>query len=194
MNSWKSVDGVLAAIEDVDERDRQHVRGLTPQVPIQRLALGRRGGMGGRERHAEQRVGAEPPLVRGAVEHDQQAVKARLVQCVEASDRLCNLAVHVRHRVEDALPAVSGPVAIAQLDRLVRTGRGARRDDRASPCTAIEPHLDLDRGVAARVEHLAPMDREDRRPHRSGRASTPGSFLPSTNSSEAPPPVETWLI
>ena len=25
-------------------------------------------------------------------------------------------------------------------------------------------------------------------------ASTPGSFLPSRNSSEAPPPVEMWVI
>src|SRR5258708_21116009 len=41
-----------------------------------------------------------------------------------------------------------------------------------------------------------PVGGEDRSLHyvRSSRASTPGSALPSRNSSDAPPPVETWLI
>src|SRR5258706_440181 len=40
--------------------------------------------------------------------------------------------------------------------------------------------------------HL-PVAREDERPHASSSAATPGSSFPSRNSSEAPPPVETWV-
>src|SRR5207237_9194975 len=52
--------------------------------------------------------------------------------------------------------------------------------------------------VARAVVHL-PVGREERPlehhfPLRASSASTPGSGLPSRNSSEAPPPVETWLI
>src|SRR5439155_4880636 len=108
--------------------------------------------------------------------------------------RLGDLAVHVRHGVEHALSAVAGAVPVPQLDRFVGAGRRTRRHDRATPRPTGQPHLHLDRWVAARVQHLAPVDGGDRRAHRSGSASTPGSFLPSTNSSDAPPPVETWLI
>src|SRR5467141_403942 len=38
-----------------------------------------------------------------------------------------------------------------------------------------------------------PIAREDQGPHASSSAATPGSSLPSKNSSDAPPPVETWV-
>ena len=185
---------VLAAVEDVHQRDRQDVGRVTPQVPIQRQPFRRGCGMGGCQRDAEQRVGAKAALVRRPVKHDQQTVEARLVKRVEACHRLGDLGVHVRDRVQHPLPAVARLVAVAQLDRLVGTGGRAGGNYRATPSPAGKAHLDLDRGVAARIKDLAPVDGGDRRAHRSGRASTPGSFLPSTNSSEAPPPVETWLI
>ena len=84
-----------AAVEDVHHRHRQHVRGLAAEVAPQRQALlGRRRARGG-QRHAEDRVGAEARLVVGAVELDQRAVERRLVERVEAGDRLGDLAVDV---------------------------------------------------------------------------------------------------
>ena len=58
----------------------------------------------------------------------------------------------------DALAAEAG-AAVAQLDRLVLAGRGARRarsPGRVAP--GREHDLDLDGGVAARVEDLAADD------------------------------------
>src|ERR1700709_2577679 len=47
-----------------------------------------------------------------------------------------------------------------------------------------------------RPEIHLPIGREDRTLHQclSSSAATPGRTLPSRNSSDAPPPVETWLI
>jgi len=42
-----------------------------------------------------------------AVEHDQEAVEARLIERVESGDCLGDLSVHVGNCVEDALAAVA---------------------------------------------------------------------------------------
>ena len=66
-----------AAVEDVHHRHRQDVRALAAEVAPQRQPLlGGRGVRGG-QRDAEDRVGAEPRLVRRAVELDQRAVERR---------------------------------------------------------------------------------------------------------------------
>ena len=73
-----AVVGVGAAVEHVHHRHGQHVRGLAAEVAPQRQPL--LGGRGVRrgERHGEDRVGAEPRLVRRPVELDQQPVERRL--------------------------------------------------------------------------------------------------------------------
>src|SRR5216684_7463121 len=43
-----------------------------------------------------------------------------------------------------------------------------------------------------RPEVHLPVGGEQQPPHASSSAATPGSGLPSRNSSDAPPPVETW--
>src|SRR3712207_5966322 len=56
---------------------------------------------------------------------------------------------------------------------------------------AGQERLDVRLRLAARLVHL-PVGRDERGAgHRS--TSTPGSSLPSTSSSDAPPPVDTWL-
>ena len=59
------------------------------------------------------------------------------------------------------LPPNRRLVAVAQLDRLVRAGRGARRHRRAAPHAALEHHVDLDRRIAAAVQDLAGDDVDD---------------------------------
>ena len=82
----------------------------------------------GRERDAEDGVRAEAALVRRAVELDQRAVDRRLVAVRRSpATRLRDLAVHVGDGPRDALAAPLR-AAVAQLDRLVDAGRGARRD------------------------------------------------------------------
>ena len=136
---------------------------------------------------------------------DQQAVEADLVDGVDAEQLRAERLVDVAHRGEHALAAVALRVAVAQLDRLVGAGRGAGRDDGRAHRAVVEEDVDLDRRVAARVEDLAADDILDQRGHWSllprsivasagSSAATPGSVLPSRNSSEAPPPVLTWVI
>ena len=128
---------------------------VAAEVAVERDAGLRGGGLGRRERDAEDRVRAETALVRRAVGVDQRGVDRGLVGGVETGDGLAQRAVHVRDGPGDALAAPRG-AAVAQLDRLVHAGRGARRDDRRSGGAGLEPDVDLDGRVPARVEHLPP--------------------------------------
>src|SRR5690606_1121082 len=114
------------------------------------------------EGHAEDGVGAEPPLVVGAVELDELLVDRPLLRAVEPDERVANLAVHVVDGTGHAL-ATEALVAVAQLDRLVLAGRGPRRDHGAALGARHEMDLHLHRRVAAGVEDLAAHDVLDAR-------------------------------
>ena len=153
-----------AAVQHVHHRHRQQRRLAAAvelgQVAVERLLGVGRGGLGGREGDAEQRVGAEPALVRGAVELDHRLVERLLLGGAGAGQRRGDLAVDVGDRPRDAL-AGPGVAAVAQLDRLELAGRGAG-GHRGEPAGAgLEHDLDLDRRVAARVEDLARVDGGD---------------------------------
>ena len=117
--------GVGAAVEHVHHRHRQHVRRLAAEVAPQRQPLLGRLGVRGRERDAEDRVGAEPRLVR-------RCRRAR--SCARSSaawsaasmplQRRGDLAVDVGHGAGDAL-AAPALAAVAQLRRLELARRGA---------------------------------------------------------------------
>ena len=68
---------------------------------------------------------------------------------------------HVRDRRQDALAAVAGLVAVPQLDGLVDAGRGAGRDGGPAQRAVLRDDVDLDGGVAARVEDLPGVDPGD---------------------------------
>ena len=152
--------GVGAAVEDVHHRDRQDVRGLAAEIAPQRQPLLRRRRMGGGKRHGENRVGAQPRLVRRAVERDQHPVERRLAGGVLTAHRGRDLAVDVVDRAGDAL---AHPVraTVAQLGRLELAGRGARRDGRPPPRPRAHAELDFHRGVTAAVEDLAGVNMLD---------------------------------
>ena len=154
--------GVRAAVEDVHHRDRQQVGVGAADVTVERQA-GRVGrGAGDGQRDAEDRVGAEVRLVGRAVEVDHRLVDEALVVGVEALERRADLLDDTGHGLLHALAAVR-LLAVAQLDRLERSGRGTARDRRAGERTVVQRHLDLDRGVAPRVEDLAGADSFDDR-------------------------------
>ena len=154
MNSWRSIElsawtpplmtlsiGTGSVVASAPPRWR---KSETPGV-------GRRG-LRVRERDTEDRVRAEPSLVRRPVELDEAPVERLLIHDVETADRVGDLAVDVRDRLRDAL-AAPRRAAVAQLDRFVHSGRRAGRDDRAA---AVDLHFDS--RVAARVEDLAGVD------------------------------------
>ena len=64
----------------------------------------------------------------------------------------------VPHRLPHALAAVALAVVVAQLDRLALARRRARGHRGPAQRAGLEPHLDLDGGIAARVEDLARVD------------------------------------
>ena len=116
--------------------------------------------MGRGQRGAEDGVGAEVGLVGRAVEGDQRLVDDALVGGVEAKELLGDLVVHVVDGLQHGLAAVA-VAAVAQLDRLVLAGRSARGHRGAPGCAGLELDLDLDRGVAPRVEDLSADDVDD---------------------------------
>ena len=91
---------------------------------------------------------------------DQTLVHRPLVGRVEAGDRGGQLAADVRNSLHHGLAPV-GVAAVAQLDRLVHPGRGARGNGGATAGARLELDVDLDGRVAARVEDLAAADGDD---------------------------------
>ena len=86
--------------------------------------------------------------------------------------------VHVGDGVEHAL-AAEALVAVAQLERLVLPGRRAARHTGPPERTVVEPDVDLDGGVAARIEDLARVhgfDQRHRRVMLSDDYGSPGDF------------------
>ena len=155
--------GVGAAVDHVHHRDRQRRGPGAAQIPVEGEARSLRGRARDRERDAEDRVGAEAALVLGPVELDQDPVEQRLVARVGAAHFLGDLAVDVGDGLQDALAAVALLVAVAQLQRLALPRRSARGNGGPPGRPAGKQHLDLDRGVAARVQDLAaehPLDCE----------------------------------
>ena len=117
-------------------------------------------GLGDRERGAEDRVGADARLVVGAVEVEQLAVDAALVERIEALERLGDLGVDEADGGQHALAAVA-VAAVAQLDGLVLAGGGAARHGGPAAGARREHDVDLDGGVATRVEDLAAGNVDD---------------------------------
>ena len=66
-----------------------------------------------------------------------------------------DFAVHCRDSLLHALAAIA-LAAVAELMRLVRSGRGARWHGGAAAMPVFEHDVDLDRRVAAAVQNLAP--------------------------------------
>src|SRR2546426_12688792 len=109
--------------------------------------------MGDRERQSENRAGAGTRLVWGAVELDHRLVDSSLVTHVEVPQALGDLSFDVGHGLGHALAGVAFRVAVAQLDRLVYTRGGARRDDGAA-AALVGVRGDGNGRVAAGVEDL----------------------------------------
>ena len=131
---------------------------MPPDVAVERLAARRGGRLRDAKRYAEDRVGAEPALVGRAVERNQRLVDFHLLLGVHAADRVEDLAGDGGNRLLDALAEVARLVAIAQLDRLVRSGRGARGHGRAAVGSVLQHDIDLDGRIAARIEDFAADD------------------------------------
>ena len=153
--------GMHAAIDDVHHRHRQEPRAGSADIAVERQPVG----VGRRLRHgqrdAEDGIGAEPALVLRAVELDQRLVDMDLVFRLHAADGVEDLAVHRFDRLQHALAEEALLVAVAQLHRLMRAGRGAGRHGGAAEGAVLQGHVDLHRRIAAAVEDLPADDVDD---------------------------------
>ncbi len=146
------------AVEDVHHRHRQSARGGAADVTIERRFLGRSGRFCDGERDAEDSVGAEPALVGRAVERNKRLIDLGLRLGVHAAERVVDLAIDRTDRLGDTLAAIARLVAVAQLDRLMRAGRGAGGNRGATLGAVLQDDIDFDGRIAAAVEDLAADD------------------------------------
>ena len=87
-----------------------------------------------------------------------------ILTCASASmprKRIENLAVDRFDRVLHALAEIALLVAVAQLDGLMRAGRGAGRHAGAAARAVLQHDVDLDGGIAAAVENFAADNVDD---------------------------------
>ena len=147
--------GVLSAVQDVHHRHGQSDGLVAADVLVEGLAGGNRRCAGGSHRNAQYGVGAEVRLRRRAVGFDHLIVDAGLVACVHARYGGSDLSIDVSDGLEDALAQVNSLVAVAELAGLVLTCAGAAGYCRSPHDAALEQHIHLDCGIAARVQYLS---------------------------------------
>ena len=149
-----------AAVQDVHHRYGEGRGARAAEEDVERLAGLGRGRAGDRERDAEDRVGAEPGLVRGAVEVAHGPVDRALLVRARPGERPGDLVVDVADGLLDSL-AAPGLAAVAQLGGLELAGRGAGRHRGAAAGAVLEHDVDLDGRIAAAVENFAADDVDD---------------------------------
>ncbi len=153
------------AVDDVHERHRQHPRRRPAEIAVHRQPEAGRRRPRHRERAPEHRVGAQPRLVRRAVQLQQHRVDRVLVGGVGVDQLGGDDLVDVAHRGLRALAEVALGVAVAQLERLVRASRRAGRHRRPRPGAIVQGHFHFEGRVAARIEDFPRVDAVDGEPH-----------------------------
>ena len=163
-HEFLKIDGVVsmgAAVEDVHHRHRHHMRVRPAEIGIKRHTQRGRRRLRHRQRHPENGIGAQPPLVPGAVKLDHRPVNGDLIPRIHAAQPLGDLAIDSRHCLGDALAMITIGIIIAQLDGLMRAGGGAGGHGGAPPASVLENDIDFNGGIAAAVENFAAMDADD---------------------------------
>ena len=153
--------GVGSTVEDVHHGNGQDVGIRSTQVLVEGQ-LGRvGGGTGDGQGHAEDGVGAELALVVGSVELDHHRIDDALLGGVVSDDLFGQSLLDVLNSLENTLAAVAILVAVAKLNGLEVAGGGTGRNGGTGLGRVVENDLDLDGGVAARVEDLTCIDEFD---------------------------------
>ena len=123
--------GMHAAIDDVHHRHRQHAGIDAADIAIERQFEMRCGGFGDRKADAQNRIGAEPAFVRGAVQRDHRGSRFRF------GLRRRGPRSHRRSRRSPLRPPAARPCRRSAWDRrraspALRGRRSKRRDGTAA--------------------------------------------------------------
>ena len=150
-----------AAVDHVHHRHRQHARLLAAEVAEERDAGLRRRAFAAASETPRIAFAPSRPLFGVPSSSTSSRSSPAWSAASRPRDRRGDLALDVRDRRRHALAAVR-LAAVAELDRLVDAGRGARRHGGPAERAGLEPDVDLDGRVPARVEDLAGVDVGDR--------------------------------
>src|SRR3954463_13770594 len=95
-----------------------------------------------------------------------RSIDVKLVARKHPDDLRGDFPANVFDGLSDTPAAVALAVAVAQLDGFLRAGAGAGRHDCPPLRPAVTPDFDLDRRVAAAVQHFTGVNVGDRVLHR----------------------------
>ena len=121
-----------AAIQDVHHRDGEHMREHAAQVAVERQPKRAGGRLGNSQAGAQDGIGSQRGFVRCAVQLQQQLVDGFLFNGIPTNELVRNLIIDMVNRVQNALAAIAGFIAVAQFQRFMYAGRSARRYNRAA--------------------------------------------------------------
>ena len=153
--------GVRATVKDVHHRHRQDIRRSPTHVAIERESILSGGCSRGRHRYGEDGIGAQTFFVWRPVELDHLGIDTPLIGSIEIAERIGNFAIHALHGFEHAFAEESLRIAIPEFDCLMLACGRAAGNDRSPNRSVQKLHFRLHRGIAPRVQHLAPDDSSD---------------------------------
>src|SRR5262249_10927438 len=104
-------------------------------------------------------------LVARAVGSDQRRVDTRLIERIVTEQPPGDGALHIVDGAQNVETTESG-AAVAQVDRLLRSARRARRRDGAPDGAAAQHDFGFERRMTARIPHAARANFADARAHR----------------------------
>ena len=146
---------MCAAIHDVHHWYRQVVCVHAAEVLIQRKT-GRLGCcMSGSEGDAENRICTKTALIFGAVEIDQDVVKASLVAGIPAKDRISDFAIDVVHSLQHAFAVITVLIAVTELSGFEHAGGCTGRYSGSGEGAVFELHIDFDSRVSTGIQNFS---------------------------------------
>ncbi len=144
---------------------------------VQRSPLGRGQRPGQRHRGADERVGAQPGLVRGAVQVAHRPVDFGQIGPVASGQRRGQFAVDVADRGQHAGATEAGGVAVPELHRLAGARGSPGRDAGLGTGAVRQCDRHVERGASAGIQDLQCLYRSDLESHRRHLSGHPGSAL-----------------
>jgi hypothetical protein len=153
--------GVCTAVEDVEHRHRQAICNGASQISKQWQLGCRSRSARDREAYAQNGIGAELALIGRSVCGAQSMIDGTLIERVQVQGSCSENAIDMINRVQHAFTGIAMRILIAQFDRLMNAGRSARWHGGSALGAPGQRDVDLDRGIAARVQNFACVYRSD---------------------------------
>ena len=151
----RRVEGVLAAVDDVEQWHWEDELVAVREQPIEGHPIAPRDGAGECEGHAKNRIAPKPGLVTCAVHLDHRAVQRFLIKIVAAEQLRPDFAAYALDCPVNTLTPEARFIAVPQFHGLSPACARARGHRSTAHGSVSERYVHFNRGDAARVEYLA---------------------------------------